>query len=192
VIGELPGDTARVQGSDQLSDAIAEPFSMVSWRWTDRLGVRRSAAKYDGSEQSEAQERGLVMHRLMEMVRYRTDVPSVVRRAMASGLITASEGTEVLEMLYEVTDHPRLAPYFQDKALVRTEAEIMLPGGQVVRPDRVVFLDDQAVVIDYKTGRMAESHERQVMEYMDVLRGMGTARVHGMLVYLPDIRIIEL
>jgi CRISPR/Cas system-associated exonuclease Cas4 (RecB family) len=59
------------------------------------------------------------------------------------------------------------------------------------RPDRVVFRNGFATIIDYKTGRPGEAHRAQVLEYARLLREMSYQVEGAYLIYLdgtPELR----
>ena len=68
------------------------------------------------------------------------------------------------------------------------EANLLTESGERRRPDRVVQLDGETVVIDFKTGEPTEAakqkYEAQVGEYVRILQGMGFPNVRGELLYL--------
>ena len=82
--------------------------------------------------------------------------------------------------------------WFEPGLPVRTEAEILLPGGSIVRPDRIVFDRGDVCVIDYKFGNVtSEKHRRQVLRYMECLSDMGYPSVKGFLWYVALNRVEE-
>lgn len=52
------------------------------------------------------------------------------------------------------------------------------------RPDRVIYDGQQMIVIDFKTGAERVEHQRQVGEYMTLLKDMGYHNVSGYLWYI--------
>ena len=56
------------------------------------------------------------------------------------------------------------------------------------RPDRIVLLENETVVIDYKTGHptedVKEKYSRQVEKYVDLLKAMGLPDVKGRIMYI--------
>jgi len=52
------------------------------------------------------------------------------------------------------------------------------------RPDRVIYDGQQMIVIDFKTGAERVEHQRQVGEYMTLLKDMGYRNVSGYLWYV--------
>jgi hypothetical protein len=75
---------------------------------------------------------------------------------------------------------------------VLTEAEIILPEGISRRPDRVMIKKELAVVIDYKFGEKTDqSYNRQVRQYIGLLKQMGYTRVEGFLWYVMLGKVVE-
>ena len=77
-----------------------------------------------------------------------------------------------------------LAPFFAPQVKVLNETSILFPNGNLLRPDRVVFLEGKVVVIDYKTGEPNASHKEQVDQYCEAIRKMGYEHVEGVVLYI--------
>ncbi|MCL2245521.1 MAG: UvrD-helicase domain-containing protein [Lentimicrobiaceae bacterium] len=77
-----------------------------------------------------------------------------------------------------------IAPCFAPEVKVLNETSILFPDGNLLRPDRVVFLEDKVVVIDYKTGEPHASHKEQVDQYGEAIRKMGHENVEGHILYI--------
>jgi CRISPR/Cas system-associated exonuclease Cas4 (RecB family) len=61
------------------------------------------------------------------------------------------------------------------------------------RPDRVMISGSQIVVIDYKTGRSKrKEHEKQMQEYLNLVKEMGYQDVTGWLCYVRLKEIIQI
>ena len=95
---------------------------------------------------------------------------------------------EIRAALKSLTRQADLLPYFADGLNVLKEVNILTETGEHRRPDRVVQLDGETVVIDFKTGEPTESAKKkylsQVQEYVKLLQEMGFQNVHGELLYL--------
>ena len=87
-------------------------------------------------------------------------------------------------VLRKIMEDESLRPYFAPGVTVLNETSILCPDGQLRRPDRIVFLDDEVMVIDYKTGKENEAYQRQLDEYCALLRQMGYEKVKNMILYL--------
>lgn len=86
-------------------------------------------------------------------------------------------------VLLKIMNDVSLQPYFAPGVEVMNETTIMNCDGQLRRPDRIVFLDDEVMVIDYKTGKENEAYQQQLEEYCGLLREMGYKNVKSMLLY---------
>lgn len=77
-----------------------------------------------------------------------------------------------------------LRPCFAPGVRVLNEVNILDEAHREHRPDRVAFLDDRVVVIDYKTGAPHEQYQQQIDGYCALLRNMGYQNVEGRLLYV--------
>ena len=95
---------------------------------------------------------------------------------------------EIRAALVSLTRNTRLRPYFADGLTVLKEVNILTENGERRRPDRIVQLADETVVIDFKTGHPSEKvqkkYHEQVQEYVELLQSMGFHNVHGELLYI--------
>jgi hypothetical protein len=107
------------------------------------------------------------------------------------GLITAEQRQPVEKQLRELLVHPKIADWFSRSWDVRTEVPILVPDAPESRIDRLLTRDRIAVVIDFKTGARNKTDEKQVLEYMEILRRMNFIQVEGYLVYLAGNEIAE-
>ena len=75
---------------------------------------------------------------------------------------------------------------FNDTLQAKNETEILLSNGKVIRPDRLVFKEDEVIIIDYKTGKHQESHCKQLDHYQTILEEMGYLKIKKILIYVSD------
>lgn len=89
---------------------------------------------------------------------------------------------EVLELL-EIAE---IKQFFKPGELLFSEEDILMPDGNMIRPDRVIRQQDSLVVVDYKTGKKDDKHIIQVNSYCEALRQMGYPVVKGAIIYTED------
>jgi hypothetical protein len=88
---------------------------------------------------------------------------------------------------------PEFKTWFDPGVTALEEAEIMDAGGDVYRPDRVVFRESGIDVIDFKVGRREDSHREQVANYVDLLGAIFEGKkVAGHLVYIDEPAVVGL
>ena len=155
--------------------------------WNGRVAIRKRAPeRWDSDSLNRKTKRGQSIHALMAEIRVAEDIPAAIRRALQTGIVSADEQSEAASLLDAIVNHEMLKELFSPQAEVRTETEILLPGGEFYRPDRVVHYGGTTTVIDYKTGKPSETHRGQLDRYGDLLTSMGYGNLRKLLVYLGD------
>ena len=62
-----------------------------------------------------------------------------------------------------------------------------------MRPDKLVFLDNQTIIIDYKTGKEnTKKYFNQLLKYQNALQDMGYKNIKMLLVYIDTLSVVEL
>jgi ATP-dependent helicase/nuclease subunit A len=93
--------------------------------------------------------------------------------------------------LLAMVQHKIVRDWFSGTWKVYTETDL-LTENDTFRPDRMLIRDDQAVVVDYKSGHTKqESHVRQVQRYITILKETGIAQVKGYLWYIGNNELME-
>jgi ATP-dependent exoDNAse (exonuclease V) beta subunit len=90
----------------------------------------------------------------------------------------------LVSVFNKILNDKTLQPYLASDVKVLNETSILLPNGNFVRPDRVVFLENRVVVIDYKTGEPNASYKEQIDQYCEAIHAMGYENVEGMILYM--------
>ena len=96
----------------------------------------------------------------------------------------------VNEQIENVLTHPGIAEYYTDAYEILNERDILIPqqSGNFIlrRPDRMVIKNNKVIIIDYKTGAYSKHHEKQLIEYADLLTEIGYEVSQKILVYIKD------
>jgi predicted Ser/Thr protein kinase len=71
------------------------------------------------------------------------------------------------------------------------EAEILMPTGNIRRPDRIILVDGKVVIIDFKFGEEKEHYFRQVEEYRDLMSDMGYRQIDAFIWYVEKNKIVK-
>ena len=88
------------------------------------------------------------------------------------------------EAFLHILNDTELKPYFAPGVQTLNETTILDTDGNTYRPDRIVFLDDKVMVLDYKTGQPYLKYQEQIDHYCFLLQKMGYERVEGRLLYV--------
>lgn len=97
---------------------------------------------------------------------------------------------DLLPEIIELLEMDEIRQFFIPGELYISEEDILLPDGNIIRPDRVVKKKDSLIVVDYKTGKIKDEHLNQVNAYCGALRKMGYADVKGAIIYTMNKEVI--
>ncbi len=154
----------------------------------ERLHLRLHRYSMFSSEHTANLERqldlGLIMHQLLQKVKCRGDETSAIEELLEQGVIVEHQRQQLYDEFTRFWELVSGTNWFAADAHILCEQEVLLPDGGIRRPDRLVFFDKHAIVIDYKFGNIQlPKYEQQVRSYMRLLQQMGYT-VEGYLCYV--------
>ncbi|MFZ4548893.1 MAG: hypothetical protein ACOYN4_15700, partial [Bacteroidales bacterium] len=69
---------------------------------------------------------------------------------------------------------------------------ILTPKGDVFRPDRVVFYENETVIMEFKTGLPEPKHRQQLDNYSRILQQMNYTGIQKLLIYINEnVEVVE-
>ena len=170
---------------------IQKEFISNSWRQHNIYMVANSSKLWE-TEQGKAIEYGNLVHEMLSKVISKEDVEKVIHQYVQQGILSSSHSSKFKKMLYEIVDHPKLVDYFSNDSIVFNEREMVSKDKHIFIPDRLVFnSENEATIIDYKTGKPSKEYHQQLISYEDVLKSMGIKVVKKLLIYINEQITIE-
>lgn len=140
-----------------------------------------------GTHQQKAIEYGNVIHEILSYIQTKNDIDLAVTRALENGIITLSQKDSVLSIVNQISLHPELSIFFDESNKILNEQIILRKEEAVVKPDRIVInQQNQAMILDYKTGEPLAKHHKQLEIYESALQNMGFKVVKKALVYIGE------
>lgn len=128
------------------------------------------------------QKAGIAVHNFLSSLK---EFPQTLAEIDAMEISTESDYSETIKnALRRIMSDNELRPYFAKGLKVLNEVTIATAEGSLRRPDRIVFLPEEVMVIDYKTGREKEEYTKQIDIYCSLLKEMGYSNVSGKIIYL--------
>lgn len=139
-----------------------------------------------------AKYKGIVMHQILSNITTTSDIDSALYKARLTGLIGSAEELELKNLILKIISHEQLHPYFNGTHKTIIERDILTEAGDIFRPDRIAISKTDTVIIDYKTGKENTSkHTQQLINYAVALTNMGYRNIKKLLVYIEEIKVIE-
>jgi ATP-dependent exoDNAse (exonuclease V) beta subunit len=160
--------------------------------WSEKIKIsRRSNLNWDSQQEPELIQRGKVIHRLLSEVKTQADIQTQLNILSDEGVIEIEFMNELKEYANKVIQHDEINPLLQSAKEIISEKTLLLQNGEILRPDRVFVLEDEVVVLDYKSGLKKPEHHKQLKNYMNSLKPLYSKPIRGMLAYLSEELEIE-
>jgi len=162
--------------------------------WRNKLVIRQSGSSWfqeSIGEQQQKLQHGIYMHAVLSRMRYADEMQEMLSQIVQEGFITTPERDALEHQLTDLLNNFKISPWFGREWEVRTEVPVLLPGGEEYRIDRLMTQGKKAVVVDFKTGIKKKNDEKQVLQYMEILRQMNYPETEGYLLYLGDVEILQ-
>ena len=144
-----------------------------------------TAGKIWQDDNSVALQKGNMMHSVLAEINTENDIQKSIQKHIDLGLVETSEKETIENMLQNIVRHPELKKYYSPVWKIFNERDISFMG-DIIRPDRVCLKDEQAVIIDYKTGEISEFHQAQIELYAEALSDLGYNVTEKILVYINE------
>jgi ATP-dependent exoDNAse (exonuclease V) beta subunit len=157
---------------------------LPSRHWREKVQIRQTAAEaWDDTAAAGKRTSGILLHNALARIADHTQLAPALEAMLHEGLISEDEKVQLNASLSQLLALPQVAPFFKPGLRVRNESELILPGNESFRPDRVIIDGKQAIVIDYKTGIEQNKHHKQLKVYAGLLREMGYLDVEAYVLY---------
>ena len=182
------GNSSRVskKESDKITAEIQKSFISTSWMEHSFNIVSTSSLMWD-TERGDAVEFGNIIHELMAGIIVEDDMFRELNSFFRRGIVEKNAFDQIKKLVYEIVHHKQLKSYFRSEITVYTEREIVTEDKQILIPDRLVFNDNnEVVIIDYKTGKPDIKHQEQINKYGRVLESMNCIVLEKLLVYIDN------
>ena len=134
---------------------------------------------------------GIHIHAVLSRIAYSHQIPETLDQMVREGFITSDEKVIVNDQLKELLANPQVASWFDPSWDVRTEIPILLPSGSENRIDRLMLKGRKAVVVDFKTGIPSKADQKQVRDYVEIIRKMNYADVEGYVLYIRTKEVVS-
>ena len=132
---------------------------------------------------------GILVHKILSEINSKEDIEKTISKYYFGGLFSEEEKTNLENKIQELLLIPEVSNFFSKEWTVKSERDIILPTGEIIRPDRVLIKGNKAIVIDFKTGRELPSHDKQVIQYADILSTMNYIDIEKYLVYVNEKKV---
>ena len=175
--GSIPGSAER---KEEQADIIIDEYRVAYA--SGSLKLKLHGENYFSAEESELRKKinyGKIMHEIFGGIDVPADVPGAIRKIILEGKLPDDEAEVVEKRVNSLINDPKVAPWFSAGNKVMKEAGILLPSGNMRRPDRVILRDGRTTVIDFKFGGESDRYLEQISLYRNLLSDMGYGNIEA-------------
>ncbi|WP_298478603.1 UvrD-helicase domain-containing protein [uncultured Maribacter sp.] len=138
------------------------------------------------TDREQAINKGNILHNILSNIYTEKDTDYALSKALSSGEISPIDVPILKDNINDIINHPDLCMYYKDTITIYNEKDIITPNGEILRPDRIVIINNKASIIDYKTGKKDSRYNQQLYSYADALESMGYSIYTKIIVYIND------
>lgn len=164
--------------------------------WKEIISLKHSASDvWDIKQMDVKRDWGKLLHFVLSKIYLKNDAKKTINQLYKLGSFTQLEHSKLSSTINQIVNHKKLINYFSDLWIIKNEKEILLTNGKTYIPDRLLISKDysEVVILDYKTGKPSNEHNKQIHNYAETLICMGYNRINKILVYISkNVKVIEL
>lgn len=171
---------------------VESPY--ISDDWRSKIWIKKNAAsliKEKPWKKKSSISYGLIVHEILAAIRHIDQLDNEIDSYFREGRISQEDKKNLLKQLDILFSNPQVRSWFETDRAVKTEIPILVHNEQPRRPDRVILGDDEAIIVDFKTGNERPAHKKQVLEYQRLLIEMGYRNVQAYLLYISSKTVIQ-
>ncbi|TMM59145.1 ATP-dependent helicase [Maribacter algarum] len=157
-----------------------------SYKERDSFKILAKSGVLWDTDSEAALSKGNLIHFMMGLVETEKDIENALAIVIRNGDISKIEIEPMRDMVLQIINHPKLETYYKEGHSIKNERDIITKSGLVLRPDRVVIKENNATVIDYKTGRRDIRYKDQLDSYAHALKEMGYAIENKIIIYINE------
>ncbi|WP_321345514.1 UvrD-helicase domain-containing protein [uncultured Draconibacterium sp.] len=152
---------------------------------SDKISLRLNGDDFliEDEQHHSVKNTGKIIHDILSEIVLADDANDACLQALHDGKVSKAEFDEIQTSIQNNLQLPEVKKWFDGSYEVLNERDL-LTSDKLLRPDRIMFSGDEAIVVDYKTGERQDKYLYQVKEYAKVLQNTGFSKVSGFLWYL--------
>lgn len=176
----IPKKKTDEEKAEAMTDSVASD-------WFQKVKVDPDPMLFWQSESDAMlpREWGELVHQILAKIRNIGEADAVLLPYLHEGVIDLQTAGALKDKFLQMVQHPLISGAFSNEAKIKTECEILYHG-VICRLDRYAELPDVIYLIDYKTGKKDDDHQKQVRTYARSLKEMTNKEIRAYLVYLLE------
>ena len=181
-----PTRKKKTKGEKKYEDYTID--GQIKNNWKEKNSSKKTnSRKYKISEQSRDIEWGKILHLALSKIDCKEDINKVTETFLRNKDCDKAQYEKLKEQLPLLINNDRISKYINTDWEVKNEKEILLTSGKTYIPDKLIYKNNDIILIDYKTGEKKEEDKKQISNYADTLKVMGYNVIKTELIYTKEI-----
>lgn len=183
VLGAFTKNTT--QEKDKKENKVFNDTISINWR--ERLKISYQAPKvWEVENPQQIGEFGKLVHAILAKVEDASNLSAVLDSFVIKGLLNSNERKQVEASITHMFSNKEVKSLFEHVDELKNERTIILPSGEAYQPDRVVVKEGVTYLVDFKTGSKEANHQKQLLNYRNLLSEMGYQNIKPLLLYVQE------
>ena len=183
----------KAQKQLSIENEKAKLLSYTSSSWRDKLQIASTGTlSANAIENNKQQSYGILVHEFLAQLKNVNEWESLLGRFLLDGKINSIEHGEMEALMIHLFQKEELHKFFDSRYRCKIEADIYDGRGNCLRPDRLVYFEDEIAILDYKTGEKSEKHVEQLQVYQGLVKQIHDKEVNAYLLYTSTAELHKL
>lgn len=133
---------------------------------------------------------GNFIHDVLAQLTDISNLDDVIKKVSVQSKVKPSIVAAAKERLNSCLQDEQLRNWFSGEYESVSEHDIWWKG-EAIRPDKILLKGEQAILLDFKTGKPEKKHEAQIKVYQEAIAGLGISLSASYLVYISELGQVE-
>jgi ATP-dependent exoDNAse (exonuclease V) beta subunit len=185
------GQTEPISAKEDSTDNLYIPIDFGQRLWYPDI-VFRKVFQDETEIQQEEQRFGNDFHLLMSLCQSNGETDEVLGKLLKEGNIEQKNEQRLRECAQAFWNKMEEGNYLMNIEKSLNEQSVLAGENDVKKPDKVLVKSDEIIVIDFKTGKINQSHMEQIVAYSKLLEEIFKKPVRCLLYYSALNKLTEL
>ena len=173
---------------EETSEKVDALTTYLCNDYQDKITIRSDSKRFFmlfDNEKSGAIKMGQKIHGVLEKMVFASDLEKVMRQLQIQGILQAEDIPTIRARVKATFQNKKVQSWFSKDWEVLAERRLLRNRDSYI-PDRVLVKGNDAIVIDYKTGKIENKHKKQVNRYAQILESIGYRVTEKYLLYVGE------
>lgn len=187
---EIKYDAPKSSGKNENLTEGFLPEDIQDRLWFPEIALQDKAELKEKDFLSPERQRGVQFHHLMTKIESEKFISEEVKKGIDEGLVSIENESFLRERIKRTLNSENYQSIIDGARKTLNEQAIISEEGAEIRPDKIVFKDEETIILDFKTGVPKKQDAKQVLTYVEALSQMNFPKVKGCLYYTELDKVI--